>query len=62
MGSHLVRSYITERDTAPDPTKPFQNDPEFGFEQRTERGEHKNTHFQKDSVSIYSLNIHRFTR
>lgn len=39
MGSHLARSYITERDTAPDPKVPFNNDPQFGFSQdRRERG------------------------
>ncbi|XP_026992254.1 NADH dehydrogenase [ubiquinone] 1 beta subcomplex subunit 7 isoform X2 [Tachysurus fulvidraco] len=38
MGSHLVRSYITERDTVPDPKGPFQSDPQFGFtEERKER-------------------------
>lgn len=39
MGSHLVRSYITERDTTPDPKGPSQHDPQFGFpEERKERG------------------------
>ncbi|TSK18092.1 NADH dehydrogenase [ubiquinone] 1 beta subcomplex subunit 7 [Bagarius yarrelli] len=38
MGSHLVRSYVTERDTTPDPQGPFQHDPQFGFsEERKER-------------------------
>lgn len=38
MGSHLVRSYITERDTSPDPKGPLQHDPQFGFTERKERG------------------------
>ncbi|KAM9454283.1 NADH dehydrogenase [ubiquinone] 1 beta subcomplex subunit 7 [Clarias gariepinus] len=38
MGSHLVRSYITERDTSPDPKGPLQHEPQFGFtEERKER-------------------------
>lgn len=38
MGSHLVRSYITERDTTPDPRKPSAYDPQLGFPERKERG------------------------
>ncbi|KAK7161112.1 hypothetical protein R3I94_003943 [Phoxinus phoxinus] len=37
MGSHLVRSYITERDVAPDPRKPSEYDPNLGFGERKER-------------------------
>ncbi|KAI5089759.1 NADH dehydrogenase [ubiquinone] 1 beta subcomplex subunit 7 [Silurus meridionalis] len=38
MGSHLVRSYLTERDATPDPKGRFQHDPQFGFtEERKER-------------------------
>ncbi|XP_016115517.1 NADH dehydrogenase [ubiquinone] 1 beta subcomplex subunit 7-like [Sinocyclocheilus rhinocerous] len=37
MGSHLVRSYITERDATPDPTKPSAYDPHLGFPERKER-------------------------
>ncbi|XP_058609703.1 NADH dehydrogenase [ubiquinone] 1 beta subcomplex subunit 7 [Onychostoma macrolepis] len=37
MGSHLVRSYITERDTTPDPRKPSEYDPHLGFTERKER-------------------------
>ncbi|XP_051763011.1 NADH dehydrogenase [ubiquinone] 1 beta subcomplex subunit 7 [Ctenopharyngodon idella] len=37
MGSHLVRSYITERDAAPDPQKPSAYDPNLGFAERKER-------------------------
>ena len=40
MGAHLARSYITERDSAPDPRKPSEHEPQFGFqEERSERGE-----------------------
>ena len=55
MGSHLVRSYITERDTAPDPRKPFQNEPEFGFGERKERGEHRPLQKQPSSVQTFSF-------
>lgn len=41
MGSHLVRSYITERDAAPDPQKPSAYDPNLGFAERKERGDIK---------------------
>ncbi|XP_023677730.1 NADH dehydrogenase [ubiquinone] 1 beta subcomplex subunit 7 [Paramormyrops kingsleyae] len=37
MGSHLARTYITERDTEPDPLKPPSFDPQFGFGERKER-------------------------
>ncbi|XP_035253072.1 NADH dehydrogenase [ubiquinone] 1 beta subcomplex subunit 7 [Anguilla anguilla] len=38
MGSHLVRSYITQPDTEPDPRKPSSFDPQHGFEdERKER-------------------------
>ncbi|KAK2909384.1 hypothetical protein Q8A67_005221 [Cirrhinus molitorella] len=37
MGSHLVRSYISERDTTPDPRKPSAYDPNLGFPERKER-------------------------
>ncbi|KAJ8373201.1 hypothetical protein AAFF_G00270340 [Aldrovandia affinis] len=37
MGAHLFRSYVTESDTEPDPRKPPTFEPEFGFEERTER-------------------------
>ncbi|XP_067296808.1 NADH dehydrogenase [ubiquinone] 1 beta subcomplex subunit 7 [Pseudorasbora parva] len=37
MGSHLVRSYITERDATPDPLKPATYDPSLGFGERKER-------------------------
>ena len=37
MGSHLVRSYITESDTTPDPRKPSAYDPHLGFPERRER-------------------------
>ncbi|XP_063060506.1 NADH dehydrogenase [ubiquinone] 1 beta subcomplex subunit 7 [Engraulis encrasicolus] len=37
MGSHLVRSYITQPDTTPDPTQPFKSDPKLGFDDREER-------------------------
>lgn len=38
MGAHLVRQYITERDTEPDPARKFEFDPHFGFPERKERG------------------------
>lgn len=38
MGAHLVRRYITETDTEPDPAKKYEFDPEFGFPERKERG------------------------
>ncbi|KAF7225276.1 transcript variant X1 [Nothobranchius furzeri] len=37
MGAHLVRRYITERDTEPDPAKKYEFDPNFGFGERKER-------------------------
>merc|ERR1719427_957719 len=38
MGAHLVRRYITETETEPDPAKPHEFKPEFGFEEpRQER-------------------------
>ncbi|XP_074544528.1 NADH dehydrogenase [ubiquinone] 1 beta subcomplex subunit 7 [Halichoeres trimaculatus] len=37
MGAHLVKRYITETDTEPDPRKKFEFDPNFGFEDRKER-------------------------
>uniref|UniRef100_A0AAY4AAE8 NADH dehydrogenase [ubiquinone] 1 beta subcomplex subunit 7 n=1 Tax=Denticeps clupeoides TaxID=299321 RepID=A0AAY4AAE8_9TELE len=37
MGAHLVRSYVTQSDTTPDPAEPFQFDPMLGFEERKER-------------------------
>lgn len=37
MGSHLVRSYITESDVTPDPRKPSEYDPNLGFGERKER-------------------------
>ncbi|XP_061685996.1 NADH dehydrogenase [ubiquinone] 1 beta subcomplex subunit 7 [Syngnathoides biaculeatus] len=37
MGAHLVRRYITETDTEPDPAKKFEFDPHFGFPERKER-------------------------
>ncbi|KAI7811161.1 NADH dehydrogenase [ubiquinone] 1 beta subcomplex subunit 7 [Triplophysa rosa] len=37
MGSHLVRSYITETDTTPDPQEPSAYDPQLGFAERKER-------------------------
>ncbi|KAG5278151.1 hypothetical protein AALO_G00095750 [Alosa alosa] len=37
MGSHLVRSYVTQSDTTPDPAKPFTSDPMKGFDHREER-------------------------
>ncbi|KAJ8251371.1 hypothetical protein GJAV_G00220630 [Gymnothorax javanicus] len=37
MGSHLVRSYITQPDTEPDPWKPSAFDPHLGFDERKER-------------------------
>lgn len=38
MGAHLVRRYVTETDTEPDPAKKFEFDPQFGFAERKERG------------------------
>lgn len=38
MGAHLVRRYITETDTEPDPAKKFEFDPLYGFPERKERG------------------------
>lgn len=38
MGAHLVRRYITETDTEPDPAKKYEFDPAYGFPERTERG------------------------
>lgn len=38
MGAHLVRRYVTERDTEPDPRRKFEFDPQFGFPERKERG------------------------
>ncbi|XP_056311969.1 NADH dehydrogenase [ubiquinone] 1 beta subcomplex subunit 7 [Danio aesculapii] len=37
MGSHLVRSYVTEIDATPEPNTPSQYDPHLGFEERKER-------------------------
>lgn len=46
MGSHLVRSYITESDVTPDPRKPSEYDPTLGFGERKERGDTTaQTHF-----------------
>ena len=39
MGAHLVRRYITETDTEPDPSRKYEFDPQFGFPERKERGE-----------------------
>lgn len=38
MGAHLVRRYITETDTEPDPARKFEFDPLYGFPERKERG------------------------
>lgn len=38
MGAHLVRRYITETDTEPDPSRKVEFDPTFGFPERKERG------------------------
>ncbi len=38
MGAHLVRRYVTETDTEPDPARKYGFDPEFGFPERKERG------------------------
>lgn len=38
MGAHLVRRYITETDTEPDPARKFEFDPNYGFPERNERG------------------------
>lgn len=38
MGAHLVRRYVTENDTEPDPSKKYEFDPQFGFQERHERG------------------------
>lgn len=38
MGAHLVRRYITETDTEPDPSRKVEFDPKFGFPERNERG------------------------
>ncbi|XP_068607403.1 NADH dehydrogenase [ubiquinone] 1 beta subcomplex subunit 7 [Brachionichthys hirsutus] len=37
MGAHLVRRYITETDTEPDPTRKQEFDPLFGYGERKER-------------------------
>ncbi|XP_059191782.1 NADH dehydrogenase [ubiquinone] 1 beta subcomplex subunit 7 [Centropristis striata] len=37
MGAHMVRRYITERDTEPDPSGNYEFDPKFGFPERVER-------------------------
>lgn len=38
MGAHLVRRYITETETEPDPARKYEFDPQFGFPERKERG------------------------
>ena len=38
MGAHLVRRYVTETDTEPDPARKYEFDPQFGFGERKERG------------------------
>ncbi|KAG9337845.1 hypothetical protein JZ751_027496 [Albula glossodonta] len=38
MGAHLVKSYVTNTDTEPDPKKPPAFDPMLGFDERKERG------------------------
>ncbi|MGH0155868.1 UNVERIFIED_CONTAM: hypothetical protein FKN15_034782 [Acipenser sinensis] len=38
MGAHLVRSYVTNPDTEPDPLKPAGFAPDLGFAERKERG------------------------
>lgn len=38
MGAHLVRRYITETDTEPDPARKYEFDPQLGFPERKERG------------------------
>uniref|UniRef100_A0A3P9MJD8 NADH dehydrogenase [ubiquinone] 1 beta subcomplex subunit 7 n=1 Tax=Oryzias latipes TaxID=8090 RepID=A0A3P9MJD8_ORYLA len=37
MGAHLVRRYVTETDTEPDPARKFEFDPVWGFPERKER-------------------------
>uniref|UniRef100_K4FY48 NADH dehydrogenase [ubiquinone] 1 beta subcomplex subunit 7 n=1 Tax=Callorhinchus milii TaxID=7868 RepID=K4FY48_CALMI len=37
MGSHLVRRYVTERETEPDPNNLPTFDPHLGFPERKER-------------------------
>uniref|UniRef100_A0A8C7WW81 NADH dehydrogenase [ubiquinone] 1 beta subcomplex subunit 7 n=1 Tax=Oryzias sinensis TaxID=183150 RepID=A0A8C7WW81_9TELE len=37
MGAHLVRRYVTETDTEPDPARKFEFDPVVGFPERKER-------------------------
>ncbi|KAK5866262.1 hypothetical protein PBY51_020468 [Eleginops maclovinus] len=37
MGAHLVKRYVTETDTEPDPTKKYEFEPQFGFEEREAR-------------------------
>ncbi|KAJ3613945.1 hypothetical protein NHX12_017523 [Muraenolepis orangiensis] len=37
MGAHLVRRYITESDTEPDPAKKYEFDSLYGFPERKER-------------------------
>ncbi|KAI1884325.1 hypothetical protein AGOR_G00225260 [Albula goreensis] len=37
MGAHLVKSYVTNTDTEPDPKKPPTFDPMLGFDERKER-------------------------
>ncbi|KAK6468762.1 NADH dehydrogenase [Huso huso] len=37
MGAHLVRSYVTNPDTEPDPLKPAGFAPDLGFAERKER-------------------------
>lgn len=38
MGAHLVRRYVTETDTEPDPKAAAGFDPQLGFAERKERG------------------------
>lgn len=61
MGAHLVRRYITERDTEPDPAKKYEFDSQFGFAERKERGwsaDASSTFLQLHFIYLNSLGIY----
>lgn len=57
MGAHLVRRYITETDTEPDPSRKYEFDPQFGFPERKERGLSAVTSSKKPIAECYNVII-----
>lgn len=57
MGAHLVRRYITETETEPDPARKYEFDPQFGFPERKERGLSAVTSVNKLITEYYNVFI-----